>query len=167
MSPAFNYYLWERPLTCVIGLVSKIAFPFYFLLRSLLDAGEKRVGPFFDRVCSEGTEKACKLHPPGLLFPKSRFYNVGKPSDRNREDWTASRASLLFLERLHLWEQYSCFHFLKNREPPDWYGGHPHPTTFSPVCFFIPGTASNINTTENPPRLRGSWPCFQEGATWT
>ena len=40
MSPAFNYYLWERPLTCVIGLVSKIAFPFYFLLRSLLDAGE-------------------------------------------------------------------------------------------------------------------------------
>lgn len=86
MSPAFNYYLWERPLTCVIGLVSKIAFPFYFLLRSLLDAGEDRVGPFFDRVFSEGTEKACKLHPPGLLFPKSRFYNVGKPSDRNRED---------------------------------------------------------------------------------
>lgn len=57
----------EETLTFVRGLVSKIAFPFYFFLRSLLDAGDDQIGPFFDRVCSAGTEKACKLYLPGLV----------------------------------------------------------------------------------------------------
>lgn len=76
------------------------------------------------------------------------------------EDWTSSWASVLFLGRLHLWDKYSCFHFLKNR-------------VATPTQLRSPQSASSywgrpptINTDRIPHRLLGSWPCFWEGAIW-
>lgn len=75
----------EEILRFFIGLVSKIAFLFYFLLIRIILVAEDQVGPLFDRVCSNGTEKESKLHPEGLLLRSPDFYNICKPFDMNRE----------------------------------------------------------------------------------
>lgn len=85
-----------------------------------MDAGDDQIGPFFDRVCSAGTEKARKLYLPGLLFLKSRFYNVSKPSDRNRGRLNFFLSFSSLLGKAPLVRQVQLFSF--PQEP----GSHPN-----------------------------------------
>lgn len=72
------------------------------------------------------------------------FYNIFKLSEMNRGRlvkkagglWIVFRASILFLWRLHLWDKYSYFYFLKEL------GGNLNGIEAAPIQLYYPQFAS-------------------------
>ena len=96
---------------------------------------------------------------PSLDFTMSASLLTG-----TGEDWTASRASLLFLERLHLWDKYSCFHFLKNWVATRMVRRLPPPNYILPSLLLHTGDGlQQLTQTESPTDCLVQ-PCFWEGA---
>lgn len=83
---------------------------------------------------------------PSLDFTMSASLLTG-----TGEDWTASRASLLFLERLHLWDKYSCFHFLKNQVATRMVRRLPPPSYVLPSLLLHTGDGLQLLTQTEPP----------------